>query len=189
MKKLSINPKKVDTVFLSHYHHDHTGGLKDFLKINSNIKIYYPQSFPNEVLDIFINSGSNNIPVSDFMEILPGIYSLGEIHGKIPEQSMAIHTRKGLIIITGCAHPGIVNIIDKVKSHFPNEKIYLALGGFHLHRMEDVEIKKVICKLFESNIQKVAPTHCTGNLARKYFNDVFSGNYIILGTGKRIKCD
>jgi len=48
----------------------------------------------------------------------------------IKEQSLIIKSAKGLIIITGCAHPGIVNIVKKAKEIFPNENVYLVLGYF-----------------------------------------------------------
>ena len=136
MKKLGIDPRSIDIVFLSHFHHDHTGGLKEFLKTNSKVKIFYPQSFPQEIIDAIKNSGTVPVPVSDFMEILPDVYTLGEIKGAIPEQSLAVRSPEGIVVITGCAHPGIINILQKAKNVFPDELIYLALGGFHLHRLD-----------------------------------------------------
>lgn len=184
MKKLGVDPKSIDTVFLSHFHHDHTGGLKDFLKENSKVKVYYPQSFPADITDIIHISGADAVPVSKFMELLPEIFTLGELEGKIPEQSLAIRKGNELIVITGCAHPGIINILERAKEKFPDEIIYLALGGFHLHRLDVEEINKVIQKMFELEIITVAPTHCTGNTARNMFKEVFDADYEQTGAGK-----
>lgn len=184
MKKLGIDPKEIDIIFLSHFHHDHTGGLKNFLKKNTHVKIYYPQSFPAEIVDIIINSGADSSPVSELKEILPDIYTLGEIQGKIPEQSLIIKSPLGLVVITGCAHPGITNILEKVKSNFPEETIYLTLGGFHMHRFTNEEINEVIKKMTAINILNVAPTHCSGDTARRALEDVFVGKYIQIGVGK-----
>jgi 7,8-dihydropterin-6-yl-methyl-4-(beta-D-ribofuranosyl)aminobenzene 5'-phosphate synthase len=189
MEKLGIDPKSIDIVFLSHFHHDHTGGLKDFLKINSKVKVFYPRSFPKEIIDVIINSDTVSVPVSDFLEILPDVYSLGEIDGNIPEQSLAFRSSAGIVIITGCAHPGILNILQKAKSDFPDEFVYLAFGGFHLHRLNEEEINEVIQKMFDMKIQIVAPTHCTGNTARTSFKEVFVGNYTEVGIGKVITID
>jgi 7,8-dihydropterin-6-yl-methyl-4-(beta-D-ribofuranosyl)aminobenzene 5'-phosphate synthase len=66
-----------------------------------------------------------------------------------------------LVIRTGCAHPGIDNIIDDVKKMF-NEKIYLLIGGLHLKDSNQERIRDVILNLRACGIEKVAPMHCTG---------------------------
>jgi len=187
MNKLGIAPKSIDIVFLSHFHHDHTGGLKDFLKENPEVKIYYPQSFPTEIISIIKNAGAEPISVSNSVEILPNVYSLGEIEGKIPEQSLLLRVPNELIVITGCAHPGIINIVQKAKDEFPDELIYLALGGFHLHKLNEDAINEVIQKMFEMEVLTVAPTHCSGNTARHMFKEVFNADYIQAGVGKIIE--
>jgi len=189
MVRLNINPKDINVVFLSHFHHDHTGGLKDFLKKNSKVKVYYLQSFPNELIEIIKNSWAVPVPVSSFQELQTNIFSLGEIEGTVPEQSLAIRTPKGIVVITGCAHPGIIKILQKAKTSFPGESIYLVLGGFHLHRLNEEEINEVIQKIFDMEILTVAPTHCSGTTARKMFKDVFGADYIEAGTGKVFKID
>lgn len=186
MSKLGIDPKSIDIVFLSHYHHDHTGGLKEFLKLNSNVKVYYPQSFPQELIVTINNSGAMPIPVSDSMEILPDVFSLGEIDGTIPEQSLALRSPEGIVIITGCAHPGIINILQKAKNKFPEDLLYIALGGFHLHRLNEDEIAEVIKKMFDMEVLSVAPTHCSGSTARRIFRKIFDADYIDVGVGKVI---
>ncbi|RPI73426.1 MAG: MBL fold metallo-hydrolase [Ignavibacteriales bacterium] len=186
MSKLNIDPKEIDLVFLSHFHHDHTGGLSDFLKINSKVKIYYPFSFPDQLVETIKNSGAEPFPVSSFQELHTNIFSLGEINGAIPEQSLAVRTNKGIVVITGCAHPGIVRILEKAKKDFAEESICLALGGFHLHCLNEEEINKVIHYITDIEIQSVAPTHCTGSTARKMFDDVFGSDYIEVGAGRII---
>jgi 7,8-dihydropterin-6-yl-methyl-4-(beta-D-ribofuranosyl)aminobenzene 5'-phosphate synthase len=186
MQQLGIDPQKIDIVFLSHFHNDHTGGLKKILEINPNVKVFYPQSFPDEIVDVIKNSGAELFPVAKYKEILPDIFTLGEIQGKIPEQSLVIKLQNKLIVITGCAHPGITGILEKVNVIFPDEPIDLALGGFHLHRFIEEEIKEVIQKIAGMNILNVAPTHCSGNTARQMFKKVFDEKYIEVGIGKTI---
>lgn len=186
MKKLGINPMSIDTLFLSHYHHDHTGGLKHFLKTNPDVSVYYPQSFPYELSELIIKSSSKAIAVSTSQEFLPGIFSLGEMDSNIPEQSLALRSPEGIVVITGCAHPGIINILQKVKNKFPNELIYLVLGGFHLHRLDDDEINDVVQNIFNLDVLTVAPAHCTGDSARIMFKEVFNADYIDAGVGKQI---
>ena len=189
MAKLNIDPKSVGLVFLSHFHHDHTGGLRDFLKINPKVKVYFPQSFPAEIVEMIRNSGAALIPVSSFKELQTNIFSLGEFGGVIPEQSLAVRTSKGIVVVTGCAHLGITNILEKTKSNFSNELIYLSVGGFHLHRLNNDELKNIIQKIFDMDILTVVPVHCSGSAARKMFEDVFGDGYIDAGVGKIIKIE
>ena len=189
MAKLNIDPKSVGLVFLSHFHHDHTGGLRDFLKINPKVKVYFPQSFPAEIVEMIRNSGAALIPVSSFKELQTNIFSLGEFGGVIPEQSLAVRTSKGIVVVTGCAHPGIINILEKAKSNFSNELIYLSVGGFHLHRLNNDELKNIIQKIFDMDILTVVPVHCSGSAARKMFETVFGDGYIDAGVGKIIKIE
>lgn len=189
MTKLNIDPKTIDFVFLSHFHHDHTGGLSEFLKKNPNVTIYFPQSFPIQLIEEIKKSGAIPVPVSSLQELQINIFSLGEFEGAILEQSLAIRTLKGIVVITGCAHPGIINILEKAKSFFPDELIYLAMGGFHLHRQTEDEISSTINRIFKMEILTVAPSHCSGNTARKMFKEVYDYNYIEIGTGKVIKID
>lgn len=189
MEKLNIYPESIDFVFLSHFHHDHTGGLSMFLKKNSKLTIYYPQSFPLSLIEEMKNSGARLVPVSSFTELQTNIYSLGELDGTVPEQSLAIRTSKGIVVITGCAHPGIINILEKVKELFPDEKIYLVIGGFHLIRKTENELNDIINKIFKMGILNAAPSHCSGSSARKIFGKIFKSYYIETGTGKNIRVE
>jgi len=187
MAKLNIDPKSIDFIFLSHFHHDHTGGLSEFLKKNPDVTIYYPQSFPIQLIEEMKKSDAVLVPISSFQELQTNIFSLGELDGVIPEQSLAIRSPKGIAVITGCAHPGIIKILEMAKSFFSDESIYLAIGGFHLHHLSKDEINNTINKIFKMEILTVAPSHCSGDLARKMFKKVYDDNYIEIGTGRVIK--
>ena len=189
MSKLKINPKDIDLVFLSHFHHDHTGGLSDFLKINPEVTVYYPQSFPDQLTELINKSGAKSVSIFSFQELQQNIFSFGEISGAIPEQSLAIRSNRGIVVITGCAHPGIVKILQGAKEQFPDEKIFLALGGFHLHNQNEKDISKKVNEMIKMDIVSVGPCHCTGDLARKIFKDLYGNNFIEIGVGKIIQVE
>ncbi len=130
MKQLNIEPKDIGKVAISHNHWDHTGGLKKFLEANNKAYVFHPKSFSKPT------------------EIAPGVHSTGALGTFIKEQSLVINTQKGNIIVTGCAHPGLENIIEEAEQL---GTIYGVVGGFHgFSRLEKLQ-----------KIELIAPCHCT----------------------------
>ncbi|MDO9575399.1 MAG: MBL fold metallo-hydrolase, partial [bacterium] len=183
MKKLKINPKKIDIIVLSHIHSDHTGGLWSFLEQNKDIVVYLPASFPEDLKNRIKKTGAKFISVQKHTKIYGNVYSTGEL-GRIglKEQSLIIDTPKGLIVVTGCAHPGIVNIVKKAKELL-NKNIYLVLGGFHLMSYSEKEVKEIIKDLEELGVLKIAPSHCTGGRPIELFREAWGENFLDLGCG------
>jgi len=130
LKQLNIQPENIAAVVISHNHWDHTGGLKEFLKVKNNAQVFHPESF------------------SKSTKICTGIYSTGALGTFIKEQSLVVNTEKGNVVVTGCAHPGLENIIEKSEEL---GKIYGVVGGFHgFSRLEKLQ-----------KIELIAPCHCT----------------------------
>jgi 7,8-dihydropterin-6-yl-methyl-4-(beta-D-ribofuranosyl)aminobenzene 5'-phosphate synthase len=69
--------------------------------------------------------------VKEPVKICTNLYSSGEFSSPIPEQALVLNTRLGLVVMTGCSHPGIVEMLKEIKSKF-NKNIYTVFGGFHL---------------------------------------------------------
>lgn len=187
LAKFSIDPESIDLVFLSNFQHNHTGGLSEFLKKNSGITIFYPRSFPEQLIKYMKNSGAKLVPVSSFKEIKTNIFSLGELNGTIPEQSLAVRSTEGIVIITGCAYPSIISILQKAKNEFSNESIYLVIGEFHLLHLSEDEINEIIQKLCNMDILIVAPTDCGGGIECKLLEEVFDDDFIEMELGQLIK--
>jgi 7,8-dihydropterin-6-yl-methyl-4-(beta-D-ribofuranosyl)aminobenzene 5'-phosphate synthase len=193
MEKLAIKPANVDMVVLSHIHGDHTGGLSSFLEKNPNVTVYLPSVFPKKFKDNVRNSGAKIIEVNETLQICENVYSTGQLGKLIKEQSLIIRTDKGLIIITGCAHPGIVNIVNTAKALMrvpalrgPKDDILLVMGGFHLEWATKGGIEKIISAFKQLGVRYVGPCHCSGQKARSLFEKHFSSNYINIGAGKVI---
>jgi len=181
MKILGINYSQIDTIFISHNHGDHEGGLARFLFLNSHSDIFIPKSFEKSLKERIGFQRKEIIkkihPVERSMEIVPHIFSTGEIEGIFPsgkqnilikEQSMVIESVKGLVVIVGCGHSGIHNILDKA---YRIGKIYALIGGFH--DFIDYHLLK--------GIPLVVPTHCTENKRR--IQELFPESYTEGGVG------
>ncbi len=189
MEKFKIDPKKIDTVVLSHLHSDHIGGLKDLLaKKGYNGEVYFPASFPDDLKDHITKLSKITVPVQRPQQICKHVWTTGELGTTIKEQSLIIETQEGLIVITGCAHPGIVSIARFAKNYF-NREIFLLLGGFHLFRSGEDHIQEVISELKSLGVKKVAPSHCTGDFAIRRFRKAWGKNFIDSGCGARLSLE
>jgi 7,8-dihydropterin-6-yl-methyl-4-(beta-D-ribofuranosyl)aminobenzene 5'-phosphate synthase len=185
MEKLRIDPATVDTVVLSHIHSDHIGGLPSFLSVRSDVKVYIPHSMLSSVGKTIKNAGAEVITVKNPVKIGEDVYSTGELGSGIKEQSLIINTNKGSVIITGCAHPGIVHIIKKSKEIIEGG-VYQVLGGFHLAGMDDDRINAIVSSVKAEGVVKVAPCHCSCDRARKNFKKAYGSDCIMAGVGKKI---
>lgn len=187
MRTFNIDVTKIKNVILSHAHWDHVDGLPALLAINPNINLYAPASLSPEIVRNLTSQGAHILGVSEPHELMPGIFSLGELHNdRIPEQSIVVNTEKGLVLLTGCAHPGIVTIVDQARKIFPGEAIYLAMGGFHLKNDSDAGVKIIAQKLKQYDVQYIAPSHCTGEAAIRILKEAYDNRFVESGLGNFI---
>ena len=81
----------------------------------------------------------------------------------IPEdQSLFFDTKKGIVLISGCGHAGIVNTLEYVSKIFPNRPIYKILGGFHLLKLDAKKLKWTADKMKSYGVDYFVGAHCTG---------------------------
>jgi 7,8-dihydropterin-6-yl-methyl-4-(beta-D-ribofuranosyl)aminobenzene 5'-phosphate synthase len=180
---LGIDLKKVEQIVISHDHHDHIGGLPKVLDRNHDVSVYLPVSFAYEIVRSVETKKAKVVSVDEPVEICPNVYSTGEMGVQIKEQSLIINTKRGLIIVTGCSHQGIVNILKRAKKLF-NRPIYLVFGGFHLGGMADAKVEAIIQDFKEIGVEKCGATHCTGDRPIALFKKAFGDNYVPMGTGR-----
>ncbi|HHJ00760.1 MAG TPA: MBL fold metallo-hydrolase [Candidatus Aerophobetes bacterium] len=188
MEKMNISPKDISTVVISHDHYDHTGGLGGLLRENSKVKIYGLSSFSSSFKEKVEGFGAKLIEEDKFTQIMPNIYLSGELStyyggGRLSEHSLIIKTESGLIIITGCSHPGIIKIIEEVKKNL-SESIYLVMGGFHLMDKDERVVEMIVKRFRELGVKKAGPTHCTGEEAIEIFKKEYKKNFLEVGAGK-----
>ncbi len=186
MERLNVDPRDIDVIFLSHEHGDHTGGLRRILDANSNVTVFMLRSFPAELKNIVAGSGARLVEIGEPQQIIPDVYSSGDMGSRIHEQGLFIKSSQGIIIITGCAHPGITRIVEKAKGLLKDE-IRLVLGGFHLGAKNRQDISGIVCDFRILGVEHVGPTHCSGDDARNEFEKEYGISYIRCGVGRVIR--
>ncbi len=186
MERLKLDPATIDTVFLSHPHGDHTGGLEGLLRVNPRLTIYLGRSFSWGFKKALERSGTEPVEITGAKQLFDGVYTTGELGAVLKEQSLIIETKKGLFVTTGCAHPGIVRIA-KAAAEQLNKKIDLLLGGFHLGGTRQAKIYSIIDSLQKLGVSRVGPCHCTGDGAIELFKRAYKEDFIEVGVGSRIE--
>jgi 7,8-dihydropterin-6-yl-methyl-4-(beta-D-ribofuranosyl)aminobenzene 5'-phosphate synthase len=186
MATLGIDPVQIEAVVLSHIHGDHTGGLSGLLPMaDDDLPVFVPQSFPARFKDA-VRARAQLVEVDGPREIGEGMYTTGEMGAGIIEQSLMVETDEGLVVITGCAHPGIVDIVRQART-LSDDEVYLVLGGFHLGGKSRKQIEGILSEFRRLGVRKVAPCHCTGEQAIRMFRQEYGEDFIQAGVGKVVR--
>ncbi len=184
--RLGVDARKVDVIVLSHFHGDHTGGLRAFLQRNTDVTIYMPESFPRAFQDEIRGLGAEVITVQSPVRLFGPVHSSGELGRQIIEQSLLIETSGGLVLITGCAHPGILEIVRAAKGYL-GQDVHFVTGGFHLMRTPEADLQAVIAGLQNEGVHTLAPSHCTGENVIARFHAAWGENFVASGCGSVIE--
>ena len=189
LAQLGFDPAEVDLVILSHEHGDHTGGLLSLLQTGVQPLLYVPSGFSSSYKRLLAER-AELVEVEGPIEILPGLHSTGELWTSVrgsgaalTEQALVIETSEGSVIITGCAHPGIVPIVRAAQQIAPGD-VALVMGGFHLLDKIASAVDAAAATLRELGVKQVSPTHCTGELAIARFATTYGDDYIEGGAGR-----
>ena len=131
--------------------------------------------------------------IDNLTEIIPGFFLIpvvSDVAGtkEMRELSMAVMTPKGLVLVVGCAHPGIEKILEATTKI--DKRIYSVFGGFHLVGTPDPEISRMATAFRDQwKIERMAPGHCTGEFAFAQLQNVFGNNYDYAGVGTVIELE
>ncbi len=155
--------------------------------------------------------GAEFRPNTSCTEIFPNIFLSGEVprtstfeqpdsNMKIPtdngqwqqdhlldDQTLIIKTKKGLIILLGCAHAGLINILDHVNTLFPGEKIHTVLGGTHLSFADTRQFDATVAALEKFHIEQIGTSHCTGLANAAKLHHHFGDKFFFAAVGCQFK--
>ena len=209
-EKLGIDLSQVDVAILSHGHYDHGGGLEAFLKINGKAPVYihetaFGQHYNGTEKYIGLQAALQNhprlIPVTGSLEIAPGLklFDCNHLNWKFEswglnqkredsfaaddfrhEMYLQITEGEKRILLSGCSHKGITNIVR----HFQPDAL---VGGFHLNKQEDFQALHSIATELLKNCGLCYTGHCTGEKQYRYLKEVMGQRLQPLSTGATIQ--
>ena len=178
-----IDVTHIRHLFITHNHWDHIGGIDSILELNSDITLYVPATLSKHYIHDLKTLTKEVIVIGkEPIHLFAELYTTGLLGDKDPEHSLVIadDTPK---LLTGCGHYGIANIVQKANQIIEHE-VKIALGGFHLLKTSREGIMKQIASLQALGVEKVMPTHCTGDLAIRLFAEAFGEGFMEGGIGQ-----
>jgi len=186
---LKVDLGRVDLAVLSHFHGDHTGGFSAALRKRPGLTFYVPVDKDARaalLCEQWEKGGGKVVAVAQPLELGPGVALTGTLGEAIKEQSLVLETSRGLIVIAGCAHPGIVAIVEKARQ-MTGKPIEAVFGGFHLGQTGDQELARIVARFKELGVARVGATHCTGDKAIALFREAYKDKFIELGAGRVLR--
>lgn len=141
-------------------------------------------------------------------EIIPGVYVTGEIPRVtqcedtggdffldvacavpdpiVDDQALYFHTSRGIMVLLGCAHSGVINTIDYIAHLTGENRIYGVIGGMHLLEASDARLEETAGAFVKYDVRMIGPCHCTGQRAKTLFGTRFPERTIKCATGTRL---
>ncbi len=186
IESLKVDLSRIDMIVISHLHGDHMDGLEWILSQRPNIPVYLPAMTGDEYLAKVRQWGGLPLRVKEARQVCRNVFSTGEMPADFDtafsEQSLVIKTSQGLLVITGCAHPGILEIVRRALQVVPGQP-RVVLGGFHLLRKNDMQITAIIHAMKAAGVERCGASHCTGDRAIELFRNSFAERFLPLGVG------
>ena len=135
-------------------------------------------------------SVTGQVPRTNNFEDVGGAFFVYENYQKpdelLDDQTLFIESAKGLVVVLGCAHSGVVNTLDYISNLTGRNSMYAVIGGMHLLNASKIRIANTIETFKKYEIQKTVPLHCTGRKATRDLKRALGDRCSFLSTGGQI---
>jgi 7,8-dihydropterin-6-yl-methyl-4-(beta-D-ribofuranosyl)aminobenzene 5'-phosphate synthase len=101
------------------------------------------------------------------------------------DMSLAVTLPEACVILTGCAHAGVINIVQRCQE-LSEKPVRAIIGGTHLMHSSEEEVRELAAELTGRGVRQIAPLHCTGESGKQYLAAHFAGTTLAAGTGDTI---
>ena len=183
---LRVDLSHVDALVISHPHGDHTGGIPVALKARPGLSVLLPFGSPSALAESLRSDGASVLAPEGPADVGRDALVTGPAGGRVPEQALVVRRPEGLVVVTGCSHPGIVAIVEKAKQ-VAGGKLLAVLGGFHLLEHSDDAVAGIVARFQELGVEKVGATHCTGEKAIEAFRKAYGARFVEMGAGRVVE--
>ncbi len=181
MEVLGIAPRDIEVVVLSHDHSDHTGGLAQVVAQNPDVAVYHPASFARDSVASARDAGATLVPVEGTVSPCPKVTVMAPF-GKPQESGLVLETAAGRVLVVGCAHPGVVEMVEAAVES-GGGPVVAVLGGFHLNSHSAEQVDRIARDLLALGVRQCGPAHCTGERGIAQLTAAFAGGAIGMGVG------
>lgn len=186
MAALGLAAESLDLLFLSHIHWDHIGGWDSILELNPRATVVVHEGFSKHLIrDLQGLCGELIVVGADPRPLDQGLFSTGMLDSNPPEQALAIDTGEATAAISGCAHPGIEQMVER-GAYLLGKSVDWAIGGSHLMDANPVRIEQSVRALKALGVIGVVPTHCTGDAGKAASRRAFGAACLAGGIGREI---
>jgi 7,8-dihydropterin-6-yl-methyl-4-(beta-D-ribofuranosyl)aminobenzene 5'-phosphate synthase len=198
---LKVDASRIQAVVVSHFHGDHTLGASGSA-VPKGTSVYTPHSFApyGQVMTALTGAGLVPVAVAEPKALFEGL----TISAPMPfpgrqisatgaasidkswEEALLVDTPRGLVVLVGCSHPGIVPMLEQVKKS-TGKPIHMVVGGFHLLQKPLAEVRTIAAAVKSLGVAHAGPTHCTGDDGIFAFRELYGDAFVPGGVGQVIE--
>lgn len=182
---LRVDLGRLDAVVFSHDHGDHTAGVAA-LGARPGLPAFFPSTFSERTRAAFAAQQLKLVPVDAPTEVVPGMMTGGRIGTAIPEHALVADSPEGLVVVVGCAHPGIAEMLRGIATG-RGRPVHAVIGGFHLLQTPPERVAQIVSEIRAMGVAGVGATHCTGDAAIERFRQAYGSRFIEGGVGRVVR--
>ena len=171
LNRMEIGIHEIEGIIISHPHWDHTGGVGELRRHLPTVDLYLPEGAAEHFPSPADLEGANYTVCAGPTAVGP-VETSGTFHceykgAPMPEQGVRVETAKGISLITGCAHPGVLVMAEELANRSPDGSPLYPARRFPSCRSRPDEIESTFARIKSLGFKRIIATHCSGETARE----------------------